>query len=520
MKLKNIPLIVITTVIVFSVMTFFVSAQAPQGVVDYGSTIPKDSDLDGLTDQGEIQIFHTNPANADTDNDGYVDGEEILLGSDALDPQDPAHFIISQATNEGLAKKEIPWTWYIARATGLEAYLLLFAITVLGVGLYTQFIFYIFRSENALVFHKYLSVFTFVIVFAHIVALLMDEFMHFKWYEALIPFLSHFQNLYVSLGIIALYIFIIIMGTSLFLRDIYPRFWRKLHYLVYPLFILSFAHGVLVGTDTSFSFVKGMYWVTGITGLLMMIYRVIYPRLQKMQSCIVTNIFIDAEDVAILEIAQEDGKEFPEFKPGQYAGLAIKDTKGTLTRKHYFSLANSPASNKTVVRFGIKVKGDFTQKISKMSQGDTIMFWGPYGDFIFDDVKMKRTVFIAGGIGITPFISALRFALDKGLSNELILLFSNRTRQTTPFLNELKLLAQKNPLFKIFFSVSKEDDAPEEFIKGTINELMIRNCLGNNLTKTYYFVCGPPPFMDAIIRTLRKAGVSQEYIRKEQFTAY
>ncbi len=498
----------------------FVMAQTQEGVVNYDVSAPLDSDFDGLTDQGELQRFKTDPAKPDTDGDGYLDGEEIILGSDPLDDQDPGRFLSSGQENGEVFEKEIPWPWYISRATGLEAYLLLFFITILGIGLYTQFIFPLFRSENVLVFHKYLSMFTFAVIIVHIVSLLFDKYINFRIIELLVPFLSHFKNIEVSIGIFAFYLFVIIVVTSIFIREIYPRFWRKLHYIAYPLFILSFLHGVLTGTDTSLPLVQAVYWVTGIIGSILIIYRIVYPYLQKMNACVVTNIFMSTEDVAVLEIMREDGKELPSFKPGQYAALAFRDAKGKMTRKHYFSLANSPASNKAVVRFGIKVGGNFTQSISRMKAGDKLALWGPYGDFIFNDKKMQRTVFIAGGIGITPFVSAVRYALDKNLPNELFLLYSNRTREATPFLNELSLVAQKHPRFKAFFSLTDEPNAPEEFLKGRVNELMIRNCLGNNLKKTYFFVCGPPPFMDAVIRMLRKAGVSQHYIRKEYFTAY
>ncbi|MCR4323309.1 MAG: ferric reductase-like transmembrane domain-containing protein [Candidatus Azambacteria bacterium] len=498
---------------------FFVLGQTYGGVVEYGSSAPKDSDFDGLTDQGEVQIFKTDPTNQDTDNDGYGDGEEIMLGSDPLDYQDPAHFLTTRIDEGVLMEKTIAWPWYIARATGLEAYLLLFLITVLGVGLYTQFIFRVIRSENALVFHKYLSVLVFAVIVTHITALLFDEFIHFRIYETLVPFLSHYQNFSVSLGIIALYLFIIIIATSLFIRNIYPRFWRKLHYLVYPLFVLSLVHGVLIGTDTAMTITQVMYWVTGGIGGGLILYRCAYPYMQKKYSCSITNIFMETKDIVVVELAREDEKEFPVFTPGHYAALQYHDVSGKTTRKHHFSFASSPEHRK-VVRFGIKVMGNFTQGLAHMNVGDKIVLQGPYGDFIFKEKKMPRTVFIAGGIGITPFMSALRYALDRGLSNDLTLMYSNRSREVTPFMEEINTIAHHNPRFKQFFSVTDDPDAPEEFLKGRIDDAMLRTCVNNIFQDTYFLVCGSPAFMNATIHALRRCGVSQYYIRKEYFTAY
>lgn len=498
---------------------FFVKGQAKESVVMYGASEPKDSDFDGLTDQGEVQIFKTDPANPDTDGDGYLDGEEVMLGSDPLDRHDPARFLTVRTSGGSIVKDATAWPWYIARATGLESYLLLFLITVLGIGLYTQFIFRVIRSENALVFHKYLSVLTGVVLATHMGALLFDKFMQFSAYEVLVPFVSHYRNAYTSIGIFGIYLFVIIVATSLLIRDLYPRLWRKTHYLAYPLFVLGFAHGALIGTDTSSSLIQILYWTTGIIGAALICYRIAYPYLQKKYRCRITNTFMATKDILVVELAREDGKEFPSYAPGQYAALTYYVTDGNMTRKHYFSFASSPAHKKTV-RFGIKVMGDFTQGLAHMKAGDSIVMQGPYGDFIFREKQMRRTVFIAGGIGITPFVSALRFALDKGLSNDLILLYNNRTREATPFLEELTAAARHNPRCKPFFSVSDDPEAPEEFLKGRIDEAMVRKCCANDFAHTYFLVCGPPPFMDAVIHTLRRCGVSPHYIRKEYFTSY
>ena len=498
---------------------FFVAAQTTNGVVQYGGSAPKDSDFDGLTDQGEVQIFMTDPARQDTDSDGYGDGEEVILSSDPLDSHDPAHFLIARTSEGAITEKTIAWPWYIARATGLEAYLLLFFITVLGVGLYTQFLFRVIRSENALVFHKYLSVLAFGVIMVHVVALLFDEFIDFEAYEVLVPFMSHYQNFSVSLGIIALYFFSIIVATSLFIRDLYPRFWRALHYLAYPLFLLSFVHGVLSGTDTPLSLMQAVYWITGIIGGGLIAYRIAYPYLQKKYFCRITNIFMATKDIVVIELKREDGSEFAHYKPGQYAALAYRTENGNMTRKHYFSFMSSSANRKTV-RFGIKVMGNFTQGLARMKAGDRIVLRGPYGDFVFKEKQMRRAVFIAGGIGITPFMSAIRFALEKGLSNDLTLLYGNRSRAVTPFVEDIKTIARRHPRMKPFFSVTDDPEAPEEFLQGKITETMLRKCLNNDPHDTYFLICGSPPFMDAVIRILRRCGVGQHYIRKEYFTAY
>ena len=495
------------------------ASSAHAQTVRYGATAPHDTDLDGLTDQGEAQIFDTDPLIPDTDADGYLDGAEVLLGSDPNDAQDPAHYITS-GENGTFAEREIPWPWYVARATGLEAYLILFLITVLGVGIYTKKLYRFIRSEDALVLHKHLSIFAGLLLVAHIVSLMLDTYIRFRWYEVFLPFASHFKNAYVGIGIIGFYLFAAILISSLFFRARFPRQWRTLHYLTYPLFFIGLIHGIFVGTDTQYLSIQIMYGITGTIGIALTAYRNAYPYLQKKYAVVVESAQLATKDIVDLTLTQDNGAAFPPFKPGQYVALAAYGANGKLGRKHYFSIAGSP-NDRTRMRFGIRVLGHFTQSIAKMHHGDRLALFGPYGDFTFDPETMRRVVFIAGGVGITPFLSTIRYAAENRLANDLTLIYSNKSRESTAFYDEISAIAEENQHLKAFFLMSEEKPTTEEEARlfGRLDETKLRYATGNELTNTYFFLCGPPPFMDAATKLLRRCGVSPYFIRKEQFYA-
>lgn len=513
--------LLLSAILIFGIFCIYGAYPLPAHAqtVRYGATVPHDTDLDGLTDQGEAQIFDTDPLIADTDADGYLDGAEVLLGSDPNDAQDPAHYITSGESG-ALTEREIPWPWYVARATGLEAYLILFLITVLGVGIYTKKLYRFIRSEDALILHKHLSVFAGILLVIHIISLTLDTYIRFRWYEVFLPFASHFKNAYVGIGIIGFYLFAAILISSLFFRARFPRQWRTLHYLTYPLFFIGLIHGIFVGTDTQYLSIQIMYGITGTIGVALTAYRIAYPYLQKKYAVVAENVQLATKDIIDLTLTQDNGITFPPFKPGQYVALAAYGADGKLGRKHYFSLAGSP-NDRTRMRFGIRILGFFTQSIARMRTGDRLALFGPYGDFTFEPETMRRVVFIAGGVGITPFLSAMHHATEKRLANDLTLIYSNKTKASAAFSDDIRMLEQANPHLKTFFLMSEEKPATDEEARlfGRLDEEKLRYCTENILADTYFFICGPPPFMATAKKLLRHCGVSPYFIRKEQFYA-
>ena len=252
--------------ILFTSLNIF-TANAATGLYKDGA--PKDTDLDGLTDQGEIQIFHTDLNNPDTDGDSFLDGAEVLVGTNPLDKSDP------QTTVQPPQQKNIPWIWYLARASGITSYILLFLLIVIGTGITSGYIFILFGPVVSWRIHRVTGITLIAFVATHFTMLALDSFMKFSFTDLLIPFYSAFKPLYLSLGIIGFYLFILIISTSIFFIISKYKAWRLIHYLTFPTFVALFIHGVYIGTDSNTLAMQIVYWSTGIIVGLTFIYRLI-----------------------------------------------------------------------------------------------------------------------------------------------------------------------------------------------------------------------------------------------------
>lgn len=108
-----------------------------------------------------------------------------------------------------------------------------------------------------------------------------------------------------------------------------------------------------------------------------------------------------------LTLTQLAGGEAFTFVPGQYAALTFTRF-GRRVPVRCFSIASS-AHTPGTIQFGIKIKGKFTQALSTLKVGDTVDVAGPYGSFTLAGKPDKPTLLLAGGIGITPFMSMIRY---------------------------------------------------------------------------------------------------------------
>lgn len=260
MKKLSIFLIIILS-LYFSVIIFKI-VKAESGKVDYKGEVIIDSDLDGLTDEGEKQIYHTDPNNPDSDGDGIFDGTEVSSGTDPLDSASPAAVqTITQTIKQ--QQGETSWIWYIVRASGLVGFIILYALIFLGLAARIPALKKIVPS-NSLEIHCWLSIQAFIFIMIHGLAVPFDKFMQSQnvtFASVLIPFASPYHPALMALGIIGAYIMLVLMLTSHFKRLIPYRFWRTIHYLSMALYVFAVVHSFLLGTDFKNNWVWSVFFV-------------------------------------------------------------------------------------------------------------------------------------------------------------------------------------------------------------------------------------------------------------------
>lgn len=222
-------------------------------------------------------------------------------------------------------------------------------------------------------------------------------------------------------------------------------------------------------------------------------------------------------NVVYLKLVAKDSQKAIVFNPGQY-GLVSFLRKNILTKERPFSFLSSPTEG-SVLHFGFKIFGEFTSEFAQLKKGDSVFVRGPYGSFVFDEKKHGDSVFLAAGIGITPFISIFRYATAKKLPNNLSLLFSNRTFEDIAFYDEIKNLEKLNPNFKARFALTNSLKIDgEEFIIGRMNEEIIRKNIDGDFHKKTFFICGPQLFSNSMINILKSLGVKDQNIKIEGFS--
>jgi sulfoxide reductase heme-binding subunit YedZ len=169
------------------------------------------------------------------------------------------------------------WSWYVSRAAGLLAAVLLALLIISGIGLLTGYTYRIIEPLPAWAAHRAVGLAFGFMVLVHIFVLLLDKYIGFGLADVLVPFHSGYMPLriggvqlgstYMALGILALYAIIIIIATSLLWMQKKPKSWRLLHYLSYFVFVAVFIHGLAMGTDMKPRWAQFL-WVSGTIILL------------------------------------------------------------------------------------------------------------------------------------------------------------------------------------------------------------------------------------------------------------
>ncbi len=205
-----------------------------------------------------------------------------------------------------------------------------------------------------------------------------------------------------------------------------------------------------------------------------------------------------------------------DFLPGQFyyftlPKLNYPDGRGS-TR--HFTISSSPTEG-NVLRLTTRIREEsgFKKTLDELALGDEVEGEGPNGTFILDESeKGKNHVFLAGGIGITPFRVFLRYNIDKKLNIPMHLIYSNSDSDFA-FKRELEDMQKKYDFIKVdFFDTSKSGHLDEKSIKNLVSE--------SELSSSVFWMVGPPGFTNAMEEVVEKLKIDSDKIRSEKFTGY
>jgi ferredoxin-NADP reductase len=210
------------------------------------------------------------------------------------------------------------------------------------------------------------------------------------------------------------------------------------------------------------------------------------------------------------------------FKPGQYLDMTLLDPPETDSEGNIrsFSIASSPHEETLMVATRMRDTA-FKRVLKKMPLGSQLKIEGPLGSFTLHSNTSRPAIFLAGGIGITPFRSIVVNAARKGLANRIVLFYSNRRPEDSAFLQELQQIGSENANYRIIgvMTEMEKSKGPWNGETGFIDKAMLARSIPDMAAPIYY-IAGPPAMVTAMKEVLTGAGVNEDDIRSEDFAGY
>jgi ferredoxin-NADP reductase len=211
-----------------------------------------------------------------------------------------------------------------------------------------------------------------------------------------------------------------------------------------------------------------------------------------------------------------------DFKAGQSADVTLIDPPDTDAEGNTrtFSIASPPFEDELVFTTRMRDTA-FKRSLNKVPLATGVKIGSAAGSFTLHRNSAKSAVFLAGGIGITPFLSIVRQANHDRLPHKLYLFYSNRRPEDAAFLHTLQNLEKTNPNFRLICTMTEMSKSKKDW-KGE-TALIDKEMLSKHLAVLQgpiYYIAGPPAMVAAMRQTLVDAGVEEDDIRAEEFAGY
>jgi predicted ferric reductase len=287
--------------------------------------------------------------------------------------------------------------------------------------------------------------------------------------------------------------------------------WRNLHRLAAVAVVGALVHTWLVARTLTEP-LNSVLWVLLAGGAVAAVaYRMVFSRRVGRLRYVVDSVAKPANN--IVELSLEPAGKALDYEPGQFVYLAPYDRalSAGYGEEHPYTLSSSPMEHR--LRVAIKDLGDASRAIQDIGVGSDVRVEGPYGDFFPRGESSAAELWIAGGIGITPFLARARhlavLAERRAEPVDAHLVYSVQDEARAHFRDELERLAAGVPGFEItmhFFY--REGPLQQEFLA--------RHC--PDYAERTAYLCGPVPLMNLATDILTTAGVTRKRIHTEEFT--
>ncbi len=372
----------------------------------------------------------------------------------------------------------------------------------------------LFGLDRIYAFHKAMAITSGVLILIHPVALSLDSMDLYLFTSLYLPWNIQFGKL----GFLILLVLIIAAFLHRVVHRTYER-WRWLHNLLaLVLLAVGIIHAVQSGRDMTSAPMQLIFYALLAMGIgFYMAHKLIGPARRKKRHFAVVEVASENNRVWTVTLKPSPVARSMRHLPGQFQFITPKGCEGLPDEEHPFTISSYYPEN-DVHASTIKESGDFTSFISRLRPGDRVTVQGPFGRFsylLYPDEK--EFVFIAGGIGITPFMSMLRHMAFSKTEVPVSLFYANRTEEDITFLEELDRIARSKTPKLTVVHVLESQPTEWQHETGRISREMLERQLDGNIDRKAFYICGPPPMMRKMMEIVRQFGVPRRHIHWERF---
>lgn len=352
--------------------------------------------------------------------------------------------------------------------------------------------------------HKWFGIYGFLFILMHPTALLISYAEN--WFSLFWPEIFTQYEIYIFVGKTAFGILAFIWFTSAIMRTRLPfRFWKMLHYLVYIILPLVFLHSLNVGTTLKTTWIV-WYWYLLITIFIcLLIYKLFFQSGKFRKLYKVTSLVKTTEQV--LHITFMPLGDFIQPALGQFVYIQTHDWG----ESHPFTVTHFD-SKTGELSIAPKIVGKFTKALQTLGNNAHVKIDGPYGVFTQEVVQDQNPVFLAAGIGITPFLRHSAHPKSK-----ITLLYCNQSLDTISFANELEEYQKANPNFRLVHVLSRQKVEKPGYENGRLTAKIIEKYT-QNLQEPTFYICGPQEFIKDTKKMLRDLQIPSKRVKTEEFS--
>ncbi|MEO5950000.1 MAG: ferredoxin reductase family protein [Candidatus Saccharimonadales bacterium] len=319
----------------------------------------------------------------------------------------------------------------------------------------------------------------------------------------------------VWLASIAEILFIIVAGTSIYIVRTKLKFesWYYVHLLVYIAIVVAFFHQVMIGGSFTDQALARAYWVVlyAFVGVNLLIWRFGLPVLNMYRYDFRIDRIVRETPTTVSVYIKGKNLLHLNAIAGQFIFLRILD-KNYWRQEHPFSLSAIVSDDQ--LRITVREVGDYTQTLKDIRAGKRVIISGPFGRFTKDVSKTFKTLYIAGGVGITPIRSMIEESSNERTPS--ILIYANRTPDDVVFDKEIMGFETTFlSAYRIFADVPSTYKGSGRVGRVDVNMLLE---LVPNLMNYDIYLCGPPPMMAAIIDGLKTINFDESQLHYEIFS--